>query len=117
MKTKWFVGIIVAVTVVCLALSLWLLWPADATAVEVWSEGKLVQTLSLMQDQTIEVKTAQGINVVTVQDGKVAVTSADCPDKYCMHRGWCSGGMQIVCLPNRLVLKFTGETQYDGVAG
>lgn len=117
MKTKWFIGIIAAVTAVCLVLSLWLLWPSDATAVEVWSEGKLVQTLSLMQDQTVEVKTAQGVNVVTVQDGKVAVTAADCPDKYCMHRGWCSGGMQIVCLPNRLVLKFTGKTELDGVSG
>ena len=117
MKTKWWIAGIALVAAVCLGLSLWLLRPMDAKQVEVWSDGKLVQTLSLAEDQTLEVQSEYGVNVVTVKSGKVAVTHADCPDKYCMERGWCSGGMQIVCLPNRLVLKFAGQTQIDGVTG
>lgn len=117
MKTKLWIGIIVLVAAVCLGLSLWLLRPVEAKAVEVWSDGKLLKTLSLTVDQTMEVESENGINIVEVSDGKVAVTEADCPDKYCMKRGWCSSGMQIVCLPNRLVLKFVGENPVDGVAG
>lgn len=117
MKTKLWIGVVVLVAAVCLGLSLWLLRPVDAKAVEVWSDGKLLKTLSLAEDQTLEVKSENGVNIVQVSNGKVAVTEADCPDKYCMERGWCSGGMQIVCLPNRLVLKFVGEHSVDGVAG
>lgn len=117
MKTKVWIGIIAGILVVCGGLSLWLLRPTQAKTVEVWSEGKLVQTLSLAEDQTLAVETEIGSNVVTVKDGKVAVTEASCPDKVCMHRGWCSGGAQIVCLPNKLILKFTGDNTIDGIAG
>lgn len=117
MKTKLWIGIIALVAAVCLGLSLWLLRPAEAKQVEVWSDGKLLQTLSLAEDKTLEVRSENGVNIVTVSGGKVAVTQADCPDKYCMERGWCSGGAQIVCLPNRLVLKFVDENTVDGVSG
>lgn len=117
MKTKVWIGVLAGVMVICGALSLWLLRPTQATAVEIWSEGKRIQTLSLDMEQTVVVETATGKNTVTVSGGKVAVTQADCPDHYCMERGWCSGGTQIVCLPNRLVLKFVGQGEVDGVAG
>lgn len=117
MKTKLWIILIAVVAVICLGLSLWLLRDTDAKAVEIWSDDKLVQTLSLAVDQEVEIVSKNGANTVTVREGKVSVTYADCPDKYCMERGWCSGGAQIVCLPNRLVLKFVGETQIDGVAG
>lgn len=117
MKTKIWILILALVLLICAGLSVWLLRPTDAAAVEVWSEGELVKTVSLSVDQTFAVETEKGVNVITVQNGKVAVTEADCPDKYCMARGFCSGGTQIVCLPNRLVLKFTGKTAVDGVTG
>jgi len=116
-KTKTWILLLSAVALVCLGLSVWLLSGSDAAAVEVWSDGKKLCTLSLDQDQTMEVKSKNGTNIVTVRDGKVAVTEADCPDGHCMARGYCSGGAQIVCLPNRLVLKFTDDADIDGVAG
>ena len=118
MKTKYWIALLAGLLVLCTGLSIWLLWPRQsAAAVEVWSDGKLLKTLSLKQEQTLEVRSDGGVNVVTVRDGKVAVTQADCPDHYCMDRGFCSGGAQIVCLPNRLVLKFVDDTGMDGVAG
>ena len=68
-------------------------------------------------DQQLTVESENGTNVITVKDGKVAVTEADCPDGYCMERGFCSGGAQIVCLPNRLVLHFIGQSDVDFVVG
>lgn len=118
MKTKTWIIMICILAVVCIGLSLFLLLPKErATAVKVISEGKVLQTLPLTEDTQFSVTSTQGTNVVSIQDGKVAVTQADCPDHYCMQRGWCSGGAQIVCLPNRLVLEFVGQTTVDGVAG
>lgn len=118
MKTKLWILLIGAVLIACLGLSLWLLAPGEgATQAEIWSEGELKATLLLAVDQTMTVQSSLGTNVVTVQSGKIAVTEADCPDHYCMDRGYCSGGTQIVCLPNRLVIKFVGKQEIDGVVG
>lgn len=118
MKTKFWATLLAAVVAVCLWLSVVLLGSGDAAAsVKVISEGKLLHTLPLSQDTRLEIVSSRGVNVVTVKDGKAAVTHADCPDQYCVGRGFCAGGAQIVCLPNRLVLEFTGKQTVDGVSG
>ena len=118
MKTGYWVAIFVALLVICGAMSLVLLGSSEpAQQVEIWSEGKLLRTLSLAVDQELTVESANGTNVVTVRNGAVAVTEADCPDGYCMQRGFCHGGTEIVCLPNRLVLRFVGQQEIDGIVG
>ncbi len=117
MKTKTWLALLALVLALCLWLSLWLLTGPEARQVEVWSDGELLYVLELRTDQELTVTTDRGSNTITVRGGAVAVTAADCPDHYCMDRGFCSGGAQIVCLPNRLVLKFIGQQQIDGVAG
>ena len=102
----------------CLGLSVFLYMPSEpAEQVQIWSEGEMIAQLDLNQDREITVESIRGINVVTIQNGAVAVTEADCPDGYCMARGYCHSGAQIVCLPNRLVLEFTGEQTIDGLTG
>ena len=103
--------------VLCLVLSVWLLWPRNAQVAEIWSDGQLVYTLPLDRDTTVTVSSPYGTNQITVQDGKIAVTEATCPDHYCMDRGYCSGGAQIVCLPNKMIIKFTGKQAVDGASG
>ena len=117
MKTKTWIGILGAVLVLCLGLSLWLLWPRNANTAEVWSDGQLVYTLPLDRDTTVTVSSPYGTSRITVQGGKIAVTEATCPDHYCMDRGYCSGGAQIVCLPNKMIIKFTGKQAVDGASG
>lgn len=118
MKTKVWVALLSAVVAVCAWLSLVLFTPGeDAEAVKVISEGKVLHTLPLSEDIRLEIVSSHGTNVVTVENGKVAVTQADCPDHYCMDRGFCDRGAQIVCLPNRLVLEFVGKQAVDGVSG
>ena len=117
MKSRTWIALIGALLVVCLGLSLWLLRPTQAAFAEVWSEGELLYMLDLRVDREVTVQTDKGMNVITVRDGKIAVTEADCPDGYCIGRGFCNGGAQIVCLPNRMVIKFLAETEIDGVVG
>lgn len=119
MKTRTWILLLAAALVICLGLSVFLLRPQDDAAfAEIISQGKVVKTVDLRVDQQFTVTTPQGgSNVVTVRGGKIAVTEANCPDHYCMDRGFCSSGAQIVCLPNRLVIRFLGEQAIDGVVG
>ena len=114
MKTKHWILIFVILAAVCVAASLPLLFGEEASYAEIHSHGKLIKTVSLSIDQEF---TVDGHNTVTVKDGKIAVTWADCPDGYCVSRGFRSSGGDIVCLPNRLVISFVGEQEIDGVAG
>ena len=114
MKTKHWILIFAVLAAVCVAASLPLLFGEEASYAEITSHGKLIKTVSLAIDQEF---TVDGHNTITVRDGKIAVTWADCPDGYCVSRGFRSSGGDIVCLPNRLVISFTGEQEVDGVAG
>lgn len=118
MKTKYWIAILAVVLIGSVAASFALLSPGEEAArAEIRSEGKVIRTVSLSVDQEFEIATATGRNVITVKDGKIAVTEASCPDHYCMDRGFCAGGTEIVCLPNRLVIHFLGKQEVDGVAG
>ena len=114
MKTKVWIVIFAVVAVLCVAASLPLLFGEEASYAEITSHGTLIKTVSLSIDQEF---TVDGHNPVTVKDGKIAVTWADCPDGYCVSRGFRSSGGDIVCLPNRLVISFVGEQEIDSVVG
>ena len=119
MKTKTWILLIAVVLAVCLTLTYFLLTPGEtALQAEIWSQGELLTTVDLQVDQVFSVDTVDGgSNTITVRDGKIAVTQANCPDHYCMERGFCNRGAQIVCLPNRLVIIFVGETEIDAIIG
>ena len=117
MKTRTWIWIFAAALVICAGLSILLLHPAKADYAQVLSDGELLFTLDLRINQERLVETERGHNRIMVQDGKVAVTEASCPDGYCMQRGWCDGGAQIVCLPNRLVIRFVDEQTVDAEVG
>ena len=114
MKTKTWIILFAVIAAACIALSLPLLRQEEARFAEITSKGELVKTVDLHIDQEF---TVDGHNTITVRDGKIAVTWADCPDHYCMKRGFCSGGTDIVCLPNRLVISFLGEQEVDAAIG
>ena len=114
MKTKTWIMIFAAVAAACIALSLPLLRREQARFARITSRGEVVKTVDLLIDQEF---TVDGKNTVTVKDGKIAVTWADCPDHYCMKRGFCDRGTDIVCLPNRLVIEFLGEQPVDAAIG
>lgn len=74
--------------------------------VNVYIEGELVETLSLDKDLKYEVNNELGYNVIIVEDKKVYVEVADCPDKICTkYEPICKTGETIVCLPHKLVIE------------
>ena len=119
MKTRYWILLLAGILIVCIVLSIPMLLPREtARYAEIISDGQLMHTVDLKIDRQILISTSNGgQNTVTVTDGRIGVTEASCPDHYCMDRGFCAGGTQIVCLPNRLIIRFVGEQAVDSVAG
>ena len=118
MKSKAWALLLAALLAVSVGLSAWILQPGeDAHQIQILSEGELLYTLNLSMDQSVTITTDTGSNTVTIQGGSVAVTAANCPDHYCMQRGFCRGGTDIVCLPNRLVIRFLVKQEIDAIVG
>lgn len=119
MKTRCWIMLLTVILIVCIGLSIPLLISGEAAAyAEIISDGQIMQIVDLNIDREIRITTDAGEkNTITVKDGKIGVTEASCPDHYCMDRGMCNRGTQIVCLPNRLIIRFKGAQLVDSVAG
>ena len=119
MKSRYWFLLFGGLLAVCVILSVFFMGDSlPAARAEISSEGKVIRVVDLMIDQEFTVPSSNGgTNTVTVRDGKIAVTYADCPDGYCVGRGFCNSGTQIVCLPHRLVIRFLDEAMIDGVVG
>ena len=114
MKQKHWILIFAAVIAVCLAL--WLLPRGGGQTALVYQDGTLLYTLDLRQDRTLTVTGPAGENIITVADGEVFISRADCPDQICVAHGYLREGTgPIVCLPNRLVIRFAGDKKENGV--
>ncbi|KIR02056.1 hypothetical protein P261_00870 [Lachnospiraceae bacterium TWA4] len=69
-------------------------------------DGQEYRRLSLKQNETIVIEGVnKGTNTVTIEDGKVFMEDASCPDHVCMKMGKVSTvGAPITCLPNKVVV-------------
>ena len=61
------------------------------------------------------IESAEGWNVLTVSGGKLAVTAASCPGGDCVRCGEKNTNPPIVCLPNRISIRFSESGDVDGV--
>ena len=115
MKTRSWILMLLITALFCAVPGIFLLKPGEAAlTAEVYSQGKLLKTVSLMQDQVFNVPGPEhGFNEITVKDGKIAVTSASCPDHHCMKRGFCCSGAPVICLPNSLEIRFVASSAPD----
>ena len=113
MKNKHWIILLGSILFVCIAASLALTLSSPKNLARITSRGEVLKTVDLRIDQEFTITTDTGFNTVTVRDGHIAVTAADCPDHYCIDRGFCNSGTQIVCLPNRLVIEFLDSEDVD----
>ena len=117
MKNKYWILIFGVIFALCAALVFFPKNSTPAQRAQVVSDGDLVRIVNLHEAQEFTVEAGGGSNTITVKDGKIAVTAADCPDQYCVRQGFCNSGKQIVCLPHKLVISFLGESEIDGAVG
>lgn len=113
---KWLVGVLLAAALGGIGLNMALLSSAGAQQALVYKEGRLVQTIKLRPGYHEELRLGgtERYNLVVAENGRIAVTEADCPDQVCVRTGWVSlAPQQIVCLPYRVVIKVVSDQPPD----
>ena len=118
MKTRTWIIIFAAVCAFCIAF--FFLFPkSGANIVGIYQDGELVKTIDLAavdEPYTLTFERGGSTNTVSVARGTICVSDADCPDGICVSHGELkTAASPIVCLPNRLVIKFIGRTANGGV--
>jgi thiamine biosynthesis lipoprotein len=67
-------------------------------------------------DERAAIGGAKGGFTVEVRDGRVAIVQAECPNQVCVRTGWRSdAGDAIVCVPNRAMVRITGDSPVPAV--
>lgn len=124
MKKKDII-LLVSILVVCAAAALiiFVFRSEEGNYVQITVDGEVYGQYDLSVDQTIEIDTEYGHNLIEIADGKAVMTEADCPDGYCIDQGAVSNNKQtIVCLPHKVVVEviITDESEsyydIDGIA-
>lgn len=119
MKKKWPVLLVGIILFVGIIGSVLMLHRPNTNLVEIIQEGNVLYRLDLAQteDQTIEVEFDGRVNTIEIRDHQIHMLEAECPDKTCVNMGWLQSSVPIVCLPNHLVIQFTGgSAALDGAA-
>ena len=113
--------ILAGVVLACIAAIL-LLRQTPADEALIFQDGALIHRLDLsavIEPYSIIIESEAGTNVVALENGRIRIQEADCPDGSCVRQGWISGGMTpIVCLPHRLVIELESKAkpEVDAVA-
>ena len=114
MKTRNWILLFAAVILICAACGVFLMNRAPAgDRIGIYQDGEELYTIDLSavsEPYEIELRTDRGVNVIYIEPDGAYVKSADCPDQICVHHEKLtkSAGMPIICLPNRVVVKWTG---------
>lgn len=106
--------IVIAVVLAVAGVLLFFLYGVNSESgayVRVEVDGKVIDTLDINEDTTLEIETDNGgTNTLVIKDGKAKVTAANCPDGICTnHKEINKNGESIICLPHKLVVSVVNE--------
>ena len=115
MTNRIWIVVFSFVAVLCLALWLFISSvSSQSMIVGIYKDGSLVEKIDLnvvTGEREITLSGEYGDNVILVSNGHIKMKSADCPDKLCVNHGELkSSSSPIVCLPNKVVIKFENST-------
>lgn len=103
-------AVIVAVAVAGIAA---LSGSGGAQTAVIRADGQIVKEVRLDIDQSFWVGDVR----FEVKNGAIAFIESDCPGQECVHAGWLSApGSSMACLPNKVSVTLTGESEVDVIA-
>ena len=108
-------GILAAVIIIIAVAVLLLmnLTKVKGNSVVVKIDGVETQRYSLEENIEFEIRTGENnedYNIVVIEDGKVSVAEANCPDGICEdYRPISYVGRTIICLPHKVVIEIVGD--------
>lgn len=82
-------------------------------------EIKRINLQNVYEPYDIDIECEFGKNTIHVEQGKICISYADCPDKVCVKQGYIkNSAFPIVCLPHKLSISIeNANEEYDTVAG
>ncbi|MCM1091859.1 MAG: NusG domain II-containing protein [Butyrivibrio sp.] len=102
--------VISVIFLLSLILSIYILHPSQSHIVEIVQDDTILYTLDMThaEDQEFTIHYDKGSsNTIQIQNGKIRVSEAECPDKTCVNmEELYSESLPIVCLPNHLIIRF-----------
>jgi hypothetical protein len=114
--TKWdklLIGLILVSSIGAMFIISGMAMNYDNRYVEISIDGELYKKYSLDDtlDKEITIDTDYGTNVIYIEEGSVHMEESTCPDKLCIKQGSIDRpGEIIVCLPNKILVEITGQT-------
>ena len=90
------------------------IFSVSGDSVNIYVDSKLYKSVKISENQTVEIN---GTNKILIEDGKVSMIDADCPDKLCIKQGKITDNSKdIVCLPNGVVIRVEKNSELDAVS-
>ncbi|MBQ2721076.1 MAG: NusG domain II-containing protein [Clostridia bacterium] len=87
----------------------------DGSTVEIYVDGVFFTEKNLSEDSETDV---DGLMSVIIENGLVRVENSVCPSGACEHSLPISkSGESIICLPNKIMIKISGEGETDAISG
>lgn len=118
MKIKTWDKIIIVLLLVIsfvpyLFLKVLLVGEYDVTYAKITLDGKLYKEVPLtgqIKHKEFIIDTGYGTNTAVIENEKITITKADCPDGICTHTGFIGKpGQSITCLPHKLHIEIVGK--------
>ena len=120
MKNRTWLLLFLCAAAVCAAGFFFLPRPAGGDTVLIVQNGAVLERIDLSsveETYTVTVHWEGRENEIVVSPGSICVCCAECADQICVNHGPLEhGGAPIICLPNRLIIKWAADQQADAVA-
>ncbi|MBS7527371.1 NusG domain II-containing protein [Fusibacter paucivorans] len=107
-------GILVASLLAFVAISQFQARASSDLEVVIKHQGTVIKTIPFNRDtdEVFQYEADDERNVVTVKNGLVSMTEANCRDQICVKTGEISKvGEIIVCLPHKFTVEIVSKTQ------
>ena len=105
-KRDWIAAAVILMIALIVAVG-GRLTTGNAATLRITVDGETYGIYDITEDQEIKIGDT---NICNIENGKVRMTWADCPDQICVHTAQISkDGGTIICLPNRVVLEILSE--------
>lgn len=115
MKNRKILIAVIFIFIVSACLSVFILRRSDKQTVEIVQDSTVLYTFDLSNAENRQIRIASpdgGFNLVTVKDGTICISEADCPDQTCVNMGVLkSDHLPVVCLPHKLIVRFAEDAE------
>lgn len=110
--------IVLTVSIVAICIVLVILpffFSRDGSSVSIYVDGRLFAEKNISENSVTDV---DGMMTVVIENGKVYAQNSVCPSGVCEHSlPITKSGDSIICLPNKIMIKISGEGETDAISG